>query len=101
LRLLLGGTCLAFALLSGAAASAAPDDEAGQLIKTADDIKTSDYTRFVALLKRLDGVYESLDANQQAHVRYLRGWRATFDRDYELAIPTLKAIVDESSEDVT
>ena len=88
------------ALLWGAAAAAAPDDDVGQLIKTADDIKTSDYSRFVVLLKRLDSAYEALDSNQQAHVRYLRGWRATFDRDYELAIPTLKAIVDESSEDV-
>jgi tetratricopeptide (TPR) repeat protein len=100
LRSWLGRSCLAVALLWGAAAAAAPDDDVGQLIKTADDIKTSDYSRFVVLLKRLDSAYETLDSNQQAHVRYLRGWRATFDRDYELAIPTLKAIVDELSEDV-
>jgi diguanylate cyclase (GGDEF)-like protein len=93
--------CLVFALEWGAAAQAAPDDDVVQLIKTADEIKTSDYSRFVALLKRLDSAYEKLGPNQQAHVRYLRGWRATFDRDYELAIPTLKAIADESSEDVT
>ncbi len=100
LRSLPGGTFLAFALLSGAAAAAAPHD-VRQLIETADNIKTSDYSRFLALLKRLDAAYESLDPNQQAHVRYLRGWRATFDRDYELAIPPLKAIADELSEDVT
>ena len=100
-RSLLGKSCLVFALLSGASAGAVPDEDMGQLIKTADDIKTSDYSRFVSLLKRLDGAYEALDPNQQAHVRYLRGWRATFDRNYEVAIPTLKRIVDESSEDVT
>lgn len=80
--------------------AATPDDDVEQLIKAADDIKTSDYSRFVTLLKRLDGTYDQLNPNQQAHVRYLRGWRATFDRDYELAIPTLKAIVDETTEDV-
>lgn len=88
-------------LCSGAALAVESDDGVGQLIKAADDIKTSDYSRFVALLKRLDSTYDALTPNQQARVRYLRGWRATYDRDYELAIPPLKAIVDETTDDVT
>jgi diguanylate cyclase (GGDEF)-like protein len=91
---------LGFALLSCAAAVVAPvaaaAEDAGELIRKADDIKTADFPRFVELLKQLDETSVAMSAEQQAYIRYLKAWKTVYDRDYDAAIPELKAVVDES-----
>jgi diguanylate cyclase (GGDEF)-like protein len=89
--------CFGVVLLSGAAAVAAPDDTA-QLIRKADDIKTADFPQFIELLKQLDATSATLSANQQIYIRYLKAWKIVYEREYDAAIPELKAIVDASGD---
>ena len=90
-----GWACLAFALLMGFAAAAEPDD-AAQLLKQADSIKTAKPTEFTQIIQRLSKVAEPLSPEQLLYLRYLKAWQIAYGGDYETAIPLLNAVIGES-----
>jgi diguanylate cyclase (GGDEF)-like protein len=75
-------------------------EEAAQLLKKADELKTANYPEFVAILKSLDQQSAQLSAGQQEYLRYLEGWKGGYDGDYDSAMPRLQAVIRESN-DVT
>ena len=92
------GAAFAGTLTFAGVAFAAAPEAATDLIKAADDIKTSDYEKFGQLLDKLDADSSGLTSYQQTYISYLKGWRTVYEREYEKAIPLLKAIVDQTSD---
>ncbi len=95
--LLVGRTCLAIAMLLGSASAAEPQD-AAQLLKHADNIKTSNHSEFTQLLKRIGDNAAQLSSEQQLYLRYLNAWQSTYDGKYDTAIPQLDAVIAESKD---
>jgi len=96
--LLAGWICAALILHPGAALAAAPDD-AAQMLKNADDIKSANNGEFKRLLGRLDAERDRLTAQQDIHLRYLQAWQAAYEADYAAAIPQLNALADGAGDD--
>jgi len=96
--LLAGWICAALVLCPGAAIPAAPED-AAQLLKSADDIKTANNGEFKQLLGRLDAQRDQLTSQQATYLRYLQAWQAAYDADYAAAIPQLNALADGADDD--
>jgi diguanylate cyclase (GGDEF)-like protein len=92
-----GRAWLAYLLLVGFASAAEPHD-AAQLLKQADDTKTSDNVGFNQTLKQLNGEAAALPPEQQLFLRYLNAWQNVYEGKYEIAIPQLNAIIDESKD---
>ena len=87
---------LAF-LLAGPLSAAVPASaDAGQLLRRADAIKTSNHAEFTELLKQLDGEAKKLPAEQQWYLRFLVAWEAAYSGDYGTATKSLNAIMDQS-----
>ncbi len=99
LALLVGRTCLAFVMLLGSASAAEPQDVA-QLLKHADNIKTSNHSEFTQLLKKLGDDVAQLSSEQQLYLRYLNAWQNTYAGKYDTAIPQLDAVIAESKDAV-
>jgi diguanylate cyclase (GGDEF)-like protein len=99
LALLVGCAHLALILLSGAVIAAAPED-AAQLLKHADSIKTSNHSEFTDILEQLGDASTHLPPSQQHYLHYLNAWQLVYSGDYAAAIPELNAVV-ENSDDVT
>jgi diguanylate cyclase (GGDEF)-like protein len=89
-----GGLGLLFLLLMNCAAAVEPQ-EADQLLKKADSVRTSDHAKFAALFKLLDAQSKDLTPAQQEYLRYLKGWKSVYDGDYETAIARLTAAAEE------
>jgi diguanylate cyclase (GGDEF)-like protein len=89
--------CLVVALQSGAVAATAPET-ATQLLKHADDIKTSDHSAFTQLLAQLDNDASGLSDTQKLYLRYLKAWQLAYLGDYAKAIPELNAVIDGSDD---
>jgi len=70
------------------------------LLEQADSLRTSNHAEFVALLERLEERSTQLSTPQQQYLRYLKGYRSSYDGRYAEAIPLLKTIIDETH-DVT
>lgn len=71
-----------------------------QLLLQADDSRTSDHTRFIELLKRIDSEISTLSPQQRLYLRFLHAWELAYESNDGTAIPLLNAIADESA-DVT
>lgn len=82
-------------LLAHWAFAMAPDPVAEQL-KKADDIRTSDPAGFLAIMSGLEPRVSRLPLAQQQYFQYLNGWHQAYAGDYDDAIPTLKAVADDS-----
>ena len=93
--LVAGWACLASLLLMGFAAAAEPED-AAQLLKQADSIKTSNNTEFTQILNGLSGRTTTLSPEQQLYLRYLNAWQLAYNGNYDTAIPQLDAIIHDS-----
>lgn len=96
----LAGWCLLavfFVDTAAAAAVSAPENFA-QMLKQADDVKTSDHAEFTVLLQRLGDDVVKLSPEQRLYLRYLRAWQSGYLGDYEAATPQLKAVIAESSD---
>jgi len=76
----------------------AAEPQAAQLLKHADAVKTSDHKEFISTLARLDAQRSALSAAQRDYLRYLKAWESAYDGQYDVAIPQLKAIMAESSD---
>jgi diguanylate cyclase (GGDEF)-like protein len=79
---------------------AAERPDAGQLLHKADELRTVNYTEFVAILQSVQRVREELTAPQRDYLRYLEAWKSAYDGDNDTAIARLDAIAD-ASLDVT
>ncbi len=77
----------------------APED-AAQLLKRADSVKTSNHSEFTEILKQLDVGATQLSPTQRLYLRYLSAWQLVFVGDYTAAIPEFNAVI-ENSTDVT
>jgi diguanylate cyclase (GGDEF)-like protein len=73
----------------------APDD-ATQLLKRADNIKTSNHAEFTELLQRLDSDAVKLSSEQRWYLRFLDAWQAAYSGDYETATASLNAVMNQS-----
>ena len=87
-------------LLSGTAASAAvpASEDAAQLLRQADSIKTSNHAEFTTLIERLGSAAQKLTPEQQLYLRYLIAWDVAYNGDYATAIPQLNSIIAESAD---
>ncbi len=97
LRSTIGRVCLAVILGLTAAAVCAAED-AGDLLKHADEIKTSNHAEFLDVLQRLDADREHLSSAQQMYLRYLDAYKLAFSGDYDRAVPQLTSITKESND---
>ena len=89
--------CLALAFFLGSAAATETPDVT-QLLKQADSIKTSDHAGFVQLLQRLGEGAAQASAEQKLYLRYLNAWQNVYDGKYDVAIPQLDAVINESTD---
>lgn len=86
-------------MLLGTAVAAVPGtDDPAQLLKQADDIRTSDHPEFVKLMQRLDAEVATLSPQQRMYLRYLQAWKVGYQGDYETATPLLNAVIVESTD---
>jgi len=97
LRSAIGRICLLVALALSAAVADAVEDP-GDLLKRADDVKTSDHAQFLEIVHRLDADRQQLSAVQLTYLRYLQAYELSFGGSYDAAIPELEAIVRESDD---
>ena len=92
---------LLVAMLAGTAVAVAAvpvSDDAAQLLKQADDLKTADHPGFVQLMKRLGVEAATFSPQQRMHLHYLQAWEVGYQGDYETAAPLLKAVIAESTD---
>lgn len=95
-RLLSGGFFIFVSvLLLNAPSSAVRAQDAMEILNRADDIKTSDYPQFVQLLSEAEQM-NGLSESEQDYLRYLHAWQDAYNSKYDVAIPELKAIMQES-----
>jgi tetratricopeptide (TPR) repeat protein len=93
-RLLPGGLAALCVLLARlAAAAGAPDP--GQLLSSADHVKTVNFSEFVRILQSIQQHPENLTPPQRVFLRYLEGWKNAYDGDDDTAIARLSALADE------
>jgi diguanylate cyclase (GGDEF)-like protein len=87
-------------LILGTPAEAAvpASEDAAQLLRHADSIKTSNHAEFTALIERLDDGAKKLPPEQQFYLRYLNAWDVAYHGDYATAIPQLNSIIAESAD---
>jgi len=97
LRSAIGRTCLvlAFALHAPALPAA---DEPDDLLRHADDVKTSNHSEFLDILKRLDVDRAHLSATQLTYLRYLHAYALSYRGSFDAAVPELEAIIRESND---
>jgi diguanylate cyclase (GGDEF)-like protein len=92
-RMLLPAMWAALAFLVAGAASAAVPAQSDRTLQQAEDIKTSDNTRFTDLLRVLDRERAGLSPRQQWHLRYLEAWQAAYRGDYQQATVRLDEVI--------
>jgi len=83
---------------TAATAAALAAENPAQLLKQADDIKTSNHAEFTALIQQLSNDAAKLSPEQKLYLRYLKAWQTTYRGDYEAAIPQLNSIIAESTD---
>jgi diguanylate cyclase (GGDEF)-like protein len=96
-RLTSGGLGLLCVLFMNCPAGAEIESP-GQLLKRADSVRLSNHAEFTAIMQKIDS--KALSPAQQDYFRYLKAWNSGYDGDYQVAIPTLKAVIAQS-QDVT
>ena len=80
--------CASIAIVALGAAGPADD-----LLRRADDIKTSNPVEFSALMQQIEERAPELSAAQRQFLEYLQAWQGAFRGDYQNAIPKLREIV--------
>jgi len=80
-------------------AAAFQPGEAAALLQKADRIKTADPAGFATLLDSLQAHSKDLSAAQQEFVRYLQGWKSSYDGQSETALARLGTTLRETHDD--
>ncbi|MBV8806812.1 MAG: GGDEF domain-containing protein [Sinobacteraceae bacterium] len=78
------------------AATAFQPDEAATLLVKADRLKTADPAAFATLLDSLAAQMKDLSPAQQELVRYLQGWKSSWDGQYDVALSRFRATIRET-----
>jgi len=73
----------------------AADPSPSELLHKADDIKTVNYSEFVAILQTLRRNSEDLKPAEGDFLRYLEAWKNAYEGDDETAVARLNALADE------
>jgi diguanylate cyclase (GGDEF)-like protein len=95
------GVVLLAALLLGGAVLALQPGELDTRLRQADALKSSDYTRFAAMLGEIEADQkDNLSAEQRQYLNFLKAWERGYAGDYEAAIPIYKAVIAESPDSV-
>jgi tetratricopeptide (TPR) repeat protein len=68
------------------------------LLKHADNIKTSNNTEFLQIVQGLDRESSRFSGTQHAWLDYLKAWQLGYTGDYEAAVPALKAVITETAD---
>jgi diguanylate cyclase (GGDEF)-like protein len=89
---LLGGLGAALLLITQATTAFQPDEAATLLVK-ADRLKTADPAAFATLLDSLAAQMKDLSPAQQELVRYLQGWKSSWDGQYDDALSRFRATI--------
>jgi len=93
---LLGSLLVAVAGL----ACAAEPDGAAELLKKADDTRTSNFVEFTATVESVEKLQSGLSPTQREYLRYLEGWKSAYEGDTQTAIARLTTLI-EDGKDVT
>jgi diguanylate cyclase (GGDEF)-like protein len=88
--------CLALAL-SGQSGAQTPDG-VDDLLKHADDVKTSNNSEFMQIVQGLDRESSRFSGVQHAWLDYLKAWQLGYTGDFEAAVPALKAVISETAD---
>ncbi len=73
-------------------------DRAEQLLKQAQAVETSDFTRFSAILQQLNSGSIALSTEQQLRLRYLNAFQLAYKGDNKDAVLLLDSVIDHSSD---
>ena len=85
----------------GTARSAVPPaDDPAQLLRQADNYRTSNHAKFAEVLRRLDDTELKLSAQQRMYLLYLQGFEYSYAGKYDAAVPLLSRVMDESTDPV-
>jgi diguanylate cyclase (GGDEF)-like protein len=87
-------------MLLASLAVASDADDATLLLRKADNVRTSNYVEFTAILQSVERRAENLTAAQHDYLRYLQAWKSAYDGDNETSISRLVALID-GTKDVT
>ncbi|MGB5851996.1 MAG: GGDEF domain-containing protein [Rhodanobacter sp.] len=77
---------------------AAGDPE--QLLRQADNYRTSDHAKFAEVLRRLSDPELKLSPQQRMYLLYLQGFEYSYAGKYDAAVPLLGRVMDESTDPV-
>ncbi len=83
---------------AGAAGSAAPATDPGQLLKQADSYRTSNQAEFAAVLKRLGDGSLKLTAHQRMYLLYLEAFEFAYKGNYAKAVQQLDQVIDQAAD---
>jgi len=83
--------------LAGESVAQAPDG-VDDLLKHADNIKTSNNTEFLQIVQGLDRESSRFSGTQHAWLDYLKAWQSGYTGDFEAAVPALKAVINETAD---
>lgn len=86
--------CLAFS--ADRIALAAQPDMAAELLRKADEIRSSNYPVFASLLTSAEKSKESLSPEDREYLRYLEAWKSAYDGDTATALARLTAVIDDA-----
>jgi len=86
-------TCVALSVVRMAVA--AQPDTAAELLRKADDIRSSNYPGFTSLLESVKKI-DSLSSEDREYLRYLEAYKSAYDGDNATALARLTALLDDS-----
>ena len=90
---LVGRLLVAAVLLAAAIAAWAADAGPDELLRRADETKTSDNSGFLVLISQLDAQQDRLSAPQRDFLDYLKAWQLGYRGDSTQAEPALTAVL--------
>ena len=87
-------TCLALSVTRFVLA--AQPDAAAELLRKADEVRSSNYPAFTSLLAAAEKSRESLSPEDREYLRYLEAWKSAYDGDTATALARLTAVIDDA-----
>jgi diguanylate cyclase (GGDEF)-like protein len=91
---LFGCLFVAVATLAGAAQPYGASD----LLKKADDARTTNYVEFTSTLESVEKLQKGLSASQREYLRYLEAWKSAYEGDTQTAIARLTTLIDDGKD---
>ena len=85
--------------LGFAGIAAASQDGVELLLKKADDVRTSDFSQFSALLSDVESHKSTLTPAQREYLLYLEGWKAGYEGDEQTCLARLTLLLKDSKDD--